>query len=102
MRPFLYRCPNTARRSRLGLQMTPKTMTQSYLQMSCLACAQAHLINPKTVKVLGSEEIRPASGQSSLPTAGELSAPCRYPSVVCRINAYPWPSSWLACSPHDA
>ena len=43
-----------------GQQMTPKTMTR-VTSTSCLACAQAHLINPKTGKVLGSEDVRPAS-----------------------------------------
>jgi hypothetical protein len=56
MRPFLYRCPNTARRSRLGLPMTPKTMTSRTFQVTCLACAQAHLVNPKTGEVLGSDD----------------------------------------------
>jgi hypothetical protein len=28
----------------------------TYVQVTCLACVQAHLINPKTGKVLGSED----------------------------------------------
>ena len=36
MPPFLYRCPNTG--------------------MTCLACAQTHLVNSKTGKVLGSDD----------------------------------------------
>jgi len=34
----------------------PEDDDQSYVQMSCLACAQAHLVNPKTGKVLGSDD----------------------------------------------
>jgi hypothetical protein len=28
----------------------------SYVQVTCLACAQAHLVNPKNGRVLGGEE----------------------------------------------
>ena len=28
----------------------------TYVQVTCPACAQAHLVNPKTGKVLGSED----------------------------------------------
>jgi hypothetical protein len=31
--------------------MSPMMMT--YVQVTCLVCAQAHLVNPKTGKVLG-------------------------------------------------
>jgi hypothetical protein len=30
----------------------------TYVQVTCLACAQAHLVNPKTGKVLGAEDAR--------------------------------------------
>ena len=56
MRPFLYRCPNTGQKVQTWAADDPEDVDQSYVQMSCLACAQAHLINPKTGKVLGSED----------------------------------------------
>jgi hypothetical protein len=28
----------------------------TYVQVTCLACAQAHLVNPKTGKVLGADD----------------------------------------------
>jgi hypothetical protein len=56
MRPFLYRCPNTGQKVQTWAADDPEDDDQSYVQMSCLACAQAHLINPKTGKVLGSED----------------------------------------------
>jgi hypothetical protein len=36
--------------------MTPKTMTLLTSQVACLACAQVHLVNPKTGKVLGFDD----------------------------------------------
>jgi hypothetical protein len=34
----------------------PEDDDRSYIQVTCLACAQAHLVNPKTRKVLGAED----------------------------------------------
>jgi hypothetical protein len=34
----------------------PEDHNLTYVQVTCLACAQAHLVNPKTGKVLGGEE----------------------------------------------
>ena len=56
MRPFLNRCPNTGQKVQTWAADDPEDVDQSYVQVSCLACAQAHLINPKTGKVLGSED----------------------------------------------
>jgi hypothetical protein len=53
MRPFLYRCPNTGQKVQTWADDDPEDDDQSYVQVSCLACAQAHLINPETGKVLG-------------------------------------------------
>ena len=33
----------------------PEDDDLTYVQVTCLACAQAHLVNPKTGKVLGAE-----------------------------------------------
>jgi hypothetical protein len=46
MPPFLYRCPNT------GYDYPEEDDT--YVQVTCLACAQAQLVNPKSGKMLGS------------------------------------------------
>jgi hypothetical protein len=56
MRPFLYRCPNTGQKCVLWRADDPKDDDLTYTQVTCLACAQAHLVNPKTGKVLGSED----------------------------------------------
>ena len=53
MPPFLYRWPKTGD-SRLGWMMS--LMTTISLTSMCLACAQGHLVNPKTGKVLGDDE----------------------------------------------
>jgi hypothetical protein len=50
--PFLYRCPNTGDNS----AEDPDDDDLADIQVTCLACAQAHLVNPKTGKVLGSNE----------------------------------------------
>jgi hypothetical protein len=43
--------------SRLGPLMTPRTMTSLNLHSGDVpACAQAHLVNPKTDKVPGSDD----------------------------------------------
>ena len=34
----------------------PEDDDLTYVQVTCLACAQAHLVNPKTGKVLGSDD----------------------------------------------
>ena len=34
----------------------PEDDDLTYVQVRCLACAQAHLVNPKTGKVLGSDD----------------------------------------------
>ena len=47
--------PTKATTSRLGRMMSLMT-TISLTQVTCLACAQAHLVNPKTSKVLGDDE----------------------------------------------
>ena len=53
MAPVLYRCPNT------GLNVQAWVADDddlTFVQVTCFACAQAHLVNPKTGKVLGAAE----------------------------------------------
>ena len=54
--PFLYRCPNTDDNVQAWAADDPDDDDLTYVQVTCLACAQAHLVNPKTGKVLGDDE----------------------------------------------
>jgi hypothetical protein len=54
MSPFLYRCPNTGDNVQAWRADDPED-DDLHVQVTCLACAQAHLVNPKTGKVLGSD-----------------------------------------------
>jgi hypothetical protein len=54
--PFLYRCPNTGDNVQSWAADDPDDDDLTYVQVTCLACTQAHLVNPKTGKVLGSDE----------------------------------------------
>jgi hypothetical protein len=56
MPPFLYRCPNTGEKVQAWTTDDPDEEAFSFMQVTCLACAQAHLVNPKTGKVLGAED----------------------------------------------
>jgi hypothetical protein len=56
MPPFLYRCPNTGDNVQAWAADDPEDDDLTYIQVTCLACAQAHLVNPKTGKVLGSDD----------------------------------------------
>ena len=51
---FLYRCPNTGDNVQAWDADDPEDDDLTYVQVTCLACAQAHLVNPKNGKVLGS------------------------------------------------
>ena len=52
---FLYRCPNT-RQTVQGWSAEDVSDDDEYESIVCLACAQAHLVNLKTGKVLGAKE----------------------------------------------
>jgi hypothetical protein len=52
MPPFLYRCPNTGDNVQAWAADDPEDDDLTYVQVTCLACAQAHLVNPKTGRVL--------------------------------------------------
>ena len=60
MLPFLYRYPNTGDNVQVADEPDDDDLT--YVQVTCLACAQAHLVNPKTGKVLGSDIETAVSG----------------------------------------
>lgn len=56
MPPFLYRCPNTGQTVQAYTADDPDDDDLTFTQVTCFACAQTHLVNPKTGKVLGSED----------------------------------------------
>jgi hypothetical protein len=49
-------CPNTGEKVQAWAEDDPEEDDLSYVQVTCLAWAQAHLVNPKSGKVLGSDE----------------------------------------------
>ncbi len=53
---FLYRCPNTGQTVQGWSGDDVIDDDASYQSIACLACAQLHLINLKTGKVLGAKE----------------------------------------------
>ena len=57
---FLYQCPNTALNVQ-GWVADDQTegKAETYEPVTCTACTQVHLVNPKTGKVLGLAKIRP-------------------------------------------
>ena len=55
--PLLYRCPNTGDNVQAWAADDPEDDNLTYVvQVTCLAYAQAHLVNPKTGKVLGDDQ----------------------------------------------
>ena len=52
----LYRCPNTGQSVQAWVADEPDDDDLKYVQVKCFACAQAHLVNPKTGNVLGAAE----------------------------------------------
>ena len=54
MRGFKYRCPSTGALVQGWLADDPVDgEADSYRQVTCTACGRAHMVNPKTGKVLG-------------------------------------------------
>jgi hypothetical protein len=57
MATFLYRCPNTGMRVQGWVADDPtERPDNSYDAVTCVACTQMHLVNPKTGKVLGQDD----------------------------------------------
>jgi len=55
MPPFLYRCPKTGDTVQAWADDEPDDDDFTYVQVTCLACAQPHLVNQRG-KVLGEDE----------------------------------------------
>jgi hypothetical protein len=56
MPTFLYRCPNTGLDVQGWVSDDPPSEDYSFQAVTCTACARAHLVNPKTGKVLAKED----------------------------------------------
>jgi hypothetical protein len=57
MAPFLFRCPNTGFRVQgLAADDGSEDDRDVYESVTCLACRGLHMVNPKTGKVLGSDD----------------------------------------------
>jgi hypothetical protein len=55
MAPFVYRCPNTGKQVQAWTADDP-TEDDAYQSVTCLACAAVHVVNPKTGKILGTDD----------------------------------------------
>ena len=61
MAAFLYRCLNTALNVQGWVADDPtEGKAETYEPLTCTACTQVHLVNPKTGKVLGLTKIQAA------------------------------------------
>ena len=47
MAPVLYRCPNTSQSVLAWVADEPDDDDLTFVQVTCFACAQAHLVNPR-------------------------------------------------------
>jgi hypothetical protein len=56
MPPFLYRCPNTGEKVQAWAADDPEEDDLGYIQVTRLACAEVHLVNAQTGKLLGSDD----------------------------------------------
>lgn len=57
MPAILFRCPNNGQRAQGWIADDPILLGDlSYDTVSCAACGQSHMINPKTGKVLGEDD----------------------------------------------
>lgn len=57
MAAFLYRCPNTGQHVQGWMADDPTDLgDNTYETVMCTACTRLHLVNPKTGKILGTDE----------------------------------------------
>jgi hypothetical protein len=57
MAAFIYRCPNTGLNVQGWIADDPTNgEADNYEAVTCIACTRVHLVNPKTVRVLGAED----------------------------------------------
>ena len=63
MSAFVYRCPATGLNVQ-GFTANDPTEDETYESVSCTACLRVHMVNPKTGKVLGSDDERSVASQA--------------------------------------
>ena len=56
MATVLFFCPNTGDRVQGWFADDGSEDSETYEAVTCLACRQVHMVNPKTGKVLGADE----------------------------------------------
>jgi len=57
MTTFLYRCPNTGQKVQGWIADDVSDIApEAFVSISCSACGQAHLVHPKTGKVVGADD----------------------------------------------
>jgi hypothetical protein len=56
MATFIYRCPVTGYNVQAFVADDPTHDDAYFHSVTCTACARVHLVNPKTGKVIGTEE----------------------------------------------
>jgi hypothetical protein len=57
MPPFIYRCPNTGMKVQGWVADDPTEREgATYEPIPCTICMQAHLVDPKTGRILGADE----------------------------------------------
>ena len=86
MPPFLYRCPNTGNNVQAWADDEPDDDDFTYVQVRCLACAQLHLVNLKTGKVLGSDVETAVSGTTWPSMSTSCEPVLRMPSA-CQVSS---------------
>jgi len=56
MATILFLCPNTGDRVQGWFADDGSGDSETYYAVTCLACRQVHMVNPRTGKVLGADE----------------------------------------------
>jgi hypothetical protein len=56
MAPFLFRCPNVGLQVQGWRAEDASQIDDAYETVICTACAQVHLVNPATGRVLGEDD----------------------------------------------
>jgi hypothetical protein len=53
---FIYRCPSTGLNVQGFVADDPERDDDAYEPVTCALCTRVHLVNPRTAKVLGTDE----------------------------------------------